>query len=317
MSQVIRRTTLSAFVIIVILIAGCSSPNDQSYFNPDTGKHPVAWLPAGHMTAANVDLAACSGCHGSDFAGGIAQIACGLCHMGGATSMHPAGWLRDACFNHGVYALNNGTNGCANVYCHGASLAGVSGSGPACTQCHTMPNTATCGSCHAILPATGGHSAHMTTGMNIVCGSCHAGGCDKHNNLTTDVGISPVFYAKSAGTVTFNASGSTCSKISCHGGQPTPNWTSGTININTACAECHAFGTSEYNSYSSGQHHLHVVDKGKLCTDCHDATKLAANHFSTLNTPAMEGPASATLLNSLNYNGASCYPACHEREDWR
>ncbi len=320
MSQVIIKATLSAFFITALLIAGSSNPNDQTSHNPNTGKHPAAWLPAGHMTAANAELTTCASCHGSDFAGGIAQIACGLCHMGGATSMHPVGWLRDACFNHGVYALNNGTTGCANVYCHGASLAGVSSSGPSCTRCHSMPKTAICGSCHAILPATGGHLAHMTTGMNIVCGSCHASGCNKHNNGTVDVAIYPAYYAKSAGTVTFNVS--TCSKISCHGGQTTPNWTGGTINVNTECTVCHAFGTAEYNSYSSGRHYLHLLDplngpQPKLtCTACHDTFKLATSHFTTLNTTAMEGPASATILNALQYSGGSCSPSCHGNESW-
>lgn len=314
MPHVSLKHGLAALIMTLVLV-GCSNPNDQSYFNSDTGKHVDNWLPAGHMTAANTDLATCADCHGADFAGGISNIACDLCHMGGTTSMHPAGWLRDACFNHGVYALNNGTTACANIYCHGTYLSGVTGSGPSCTKCHAMPHSATCGSCHAIPPATGRHSAHMTTGLNIVCGSCHAGDCVRHDNGIVDVAISTVFYAKSAGTVTFN--GTTCSKVSCHGGQLTPNWTAGAINVNTQCTACHAEGTADYNSYNSGQHRRHVVNEGLACTACHDTTLLAANHFTALNTYAMEGPASATLLNSLNYNGTSCDPACHGREDWR
>ena len=301
----------------VLLLAGCSDQNSQNYFNSDTGKHSAAWLPATHMTAANVNLNTCAACHGADFAGGISRIACGLCHMGGPTSMHPAEWLHDACFNHGTYALNSGTIACANVYCHGPNLEGVSGSGPSCISCHNpVPTSANCGSCHGIPPATGGHVVHTSTPLNyITCGSCHGVECDRHDNGTTDVGISSVFYAKSAGTVAFN--GSTCSKISCHGGLTTPNWTTGAINVNTQCTACHAEGVAEYNSYNSGQHHFHVVNEGRTCTECHDTTKLAVNHFSTLNTTVMEGPASGTLLDSLNYNGTSCDPSCHGREDWR
>lgn len=319
MSQIARSGVTTVIVTLTILLFGCGDPNDQSYFNADTGKHSTNWLPAAHMTAANANLTTCADCHGSDFTGGISQISCGLCHMGGATSMHPAGWLRDACFNHGGYVLNNGTAGCANVYCHGASLAGVSGSGQSCTKCHNpVPTSANCGGCHGIPPATGAHVVHTSTPLNyIVCGSCHASGCDKHNDGTQDVAISPVFYAKSAGTVAFN--GTTCSKISCHGGQTTPNWTGGAINVNTQCTVCHAYGTGEYNSFTSGQHNKHVNQEGIACTQCHDttATKLAVNHFTSLNTPAMEGPASATLLNSMNFNGTSCDPACHGQEDWR
>lgn len=302
-------------LIMTLVFVGCSNPNDQSYFNSDTGKHISNWLPATHMTAANTNLSTCADCHGADFAGGISNIACNLCHMGGATSIHPAGWLRDACFNHGAYALSNGTTACANIYCHGPNLSGVTGSGPSCTKCHAMPHSATCGSCHAVPPATGRHSAHMAAGLNIVCGSCHASDCERHNNGIVDVAISTAFSAKSVGTVAFN--GTTCSKVSCHGGQLTPSWTAGTINVNTQCTACHAEGTAEYNSYNSGQHRRHVVNEGLACTACHDTTLLPASHFTALNTPAMEGPASATLLNSLNYNGTSCDPTCHGREDWR
>jgi predicted CxxxxCH...CXXCH cytochrome family protein len=318
-------------LIVSLAMCGCSDPNNQSYFNSETGKHVSNWLPAVHMSAANTNLSSCADCHGADFAGGISNIACGLCHMGGATSMHPAGWLHDACYNHGTYVISAstasvlGTNACANIYCHGANLQGVTGSGPSCAKCHAMPSlplSSTCGSCHGIPPATGAHAVHTSTPLNyIVCGSCHDVDCSKHGILPALVAISPVFYAKSAGTVTYNAS--TCNKVSCHGGQTTPNWTSGTINVNTQCTVCHAYGTAEYNSYSSGQHYRHVLDpnndpRPKLsCTACHDTTKLAVNHFSSLNTPAMEGPASATLLNSLNYNGTTCDPACHGQENWR
>jgi len=324
MSHVSLKHGLAALIMSMVLF-GCSDPNNQAFFNSDTGKHVSNWLPATHMSAANTNLSTCTDCHGADFAGGISNIACGLCHMGGATSMHPAGWLHDACFNHGVYAQNNGTVACANVYCHGPNLSGVAGSGPSCTKCHSMPHAASCGSCHSARPATFGHSVHLSTPLNyIVCGGCHSAECETHNNGTVNVAVSPVFYAKSAGTVTYNAVTLTCTKVSCHGGQTTPNWrTPNAIDVNTQCTVCHAYGTAEYNSYSSGQHYRHVLDpnndpRPKLsCTACHDTAKLAVNHFSYLNTPAMEGPASATLLNSLNYNGTSCDPACHGREDWR
>jgi predicted CxxxxCH...CXXCH cytochrome family protein len=314
MPHVSLKHGLTALIVSLALF-GCSDPNNQSYFNPDTGKHTDNWLPAGHMTAANTDVTTCAECHGADFAGGIAQIACGLCHMGGATSIHPAGWLRDACFNHGVYALNNGTSACANVYCHGPDLSGVTGSGPSCTKCHAMPHTANCGSCHAIPPATGRHTAHMATGLSIVCGSCHAAECETHNNGVKNVTIASAFTAKSAGTVTFN--GTTCSKVSCHGGQLTPSWTAGTINVNTQCTACHAEGTAEYNSYNSGQHHRHIVNEGLACTACHDTTLLAAGHFTALNTPAMEGPAWKTIKTSIQYNGTRCANPCHDPENWR
>ena len=199
---------LRALPVLLLLagaLSGCSGANDRSTFDADRGAHAADWLPAGHMTAANADLTGCGDCHGADFGGGISRLGCDRCHMGGATSVHPAGWVRDACYNHGAYSIAAGTAACANGYCHGVDLGGVAGSGPACTACHAMPHTATCGSCHALPPATGSHAVHMDSAVmaTVVCGTCHSSGCDRHNDLTVDVAISPAYFARSAGTVTF------------------------------------------------------------------------------------------------------------------
>jgi predicted CxxxxCH...CXXCH cytochrome family protein len=300
---------------IMILAAGCSDPK-SSVFNPDTGKHRADWLPSAHMTAAITDLAPCADCHGQDFLGGISKTPCGSCHMGGPTSMHPSDWLRDACFNHGVYALNNGTSGCSNGYCHGANLAGVAESGPSCSSCHDpIPSADRCGSCHGIPPATGRHVVHASTPLNyLVCGSCHNAGCETHNNGANNIALPAVFTAKSAAAASY--SGTTCAKISCHGGQTTPTWTSGTINVDTQCTSCHAQGTAEYNSFNSGEHDRHVNREGINCTQCHDPALVATNHFTALHTPAMEGPAWKTLYTSIQYDGTTCHQPCHDAANW-
>jgi len=317
MSALTGSAVPSILLAMLLLLSGCSSPNDQSTFDSNTGKHIADWLPVGHMNAATANLDGCADCHGADFAGGISKSSCGDCHMGGATSVHPAGWVGDACYNHGIYAQSNGTAACANVYCHGPDLAGVAGSGPSCIACHTMPHAANCGSCHAIPPATGSHTIHMNSSVmrTVVCGSCHSSGCDRHDNGTNDVVISRTFYARSAGTVTFN--GNTCTKVSCHGGTTTPNWNGGVINVNTSCTSCHAYNSGEYNSFSSGQHDLHVNGEGYACTDCHDVTLLGVNHFMHLETPAMEGPAWRTIDPSIQYDGTTCANPCHDPEQWR
>jgi predicted CxxxxCH...CXXCH cytochrome family protein len=134
--------------------------------------------------------------------------------------------------------------------------------------------------------------------------------------------LGTTYNVKSGGSATYNVAGFSCSNISCHGGQTTPNWQSGTINVNTQCTACHAYGTTQYNSYNSGQHYLHLIDPNNgpqpklICTNCHDTTKLTTSHFTKLNTSVMEGPASATILNTVNYNGTSCNPSCHGNETW-
>ena len=293
--------------------------------------HPApAWVVPDHKTAALANITACQKCHGSNYAGGGAHVACTTCHMENQTKVHMLAWYPDVQLNHRAYTLANGTSTCSNAYCHGSNLTGIALSGPSCSTCHSWPFTSgTCGSCHGIPPAgtafpdiAGRHAVHAGLGSYIGCDSCHAGagsGTVKHQNGNVDVAINTVYNAES-GTASFNAASATCANVSCHGGQTTTSWLTGTLDVNTQCTSCHASGTAQYNSYNSGQHSQHV--SRFACTVCHDTTKLAANHFTNLGTQAMEGPAASTINSAVNYNGTSCDPSaggltgCHGSHDW-
>ena len=134
-------------------------------------------------------------------------------------------------------------------------------------------------------------------------------------------------YNAKTGAASFNASGLTCSNTSCHGGQTTPNWQTGSINVNSQCTSCHVRGTTQFNSYNSGEHKKHVVDEGFACGECHNTTTLAVNHFTKLGTSAMEGPASATIggttsvpTGAWNATNKTCTLTCHgevhNNEQW-
>jgi predicted CxxxxCH...CXXCH cytochrome family protein len=108
------------------------------------------------------------------------------------------------------------------------------------------------------------------------------------------------------GAFAYDPVANTCSNVSCHGGQTTPSWASGSINVNTDCTRCHALGTAQFNSFNSGRftdpnlgvinlHDFHINSVGVICIDCHNTTNLAFNHFTHLETQIMEGPASATI----------------------
>jgi len=115
-------------------------------------------------------------------------------------------------------------------------------------------------------------------------------------------------YRAETGGFSYDPEASSCSGVRCHGGQSTVSWINGTINVDTDCLQCHARGTSQYNSYNSGEHKKHVVDKNIFCTTCHAPQKLTVGHFSGLDTVEFEQPASQTLQGNLNYVSGS--PSC-------
>ena len=331
---------------IMVLAAGCGDPK-SSVFDPDRGKHKTAWMPGGHAAAASSGTstngnaipatAACVECHGTDLTGGISGVSCTACHIGGPTAIHPATWV-PIVLTHGPSVSNGTTTSaqCANQYCHGATLAGVDSSGPSCSHCHTWPFTpgsVVCGSCHDIPPAgtrypnmAGRHGVHtaITGTSGTSCSPCHSGsdgasGTVMHYDTIIDIAFLAAYNAKT-GAASYNATTLVCSNVSCHGGQQTPNWTSGGIDVNTQCTSCHTYGTSsqnpQYNSYYSGEHNKHVNQERIACSNCHDTTKLATVHFNDLNTAAMN-QAAATLGNQIqSYSGGSCNPRCHGNETW-
>lgn len=248
---------------------------------------------------------------------------------------------------------------CGN--CHAVTGTSPVSSAPLCSVCHTVASpltTGNCASCHADPPdgavgsypnVAGAHTTHITlngAGTPVTCSTCHTGldnGTLAHYNRANgrpgaggrvppgDVAFGATYDAKS-GASSFDNVQLRCSNVSCHGGQATPNWQTVTIDVNLQCTLCHEAGTAQYNSYYSGKleggvtlHVFHVVRRGVFCTACHNTASLAAAHFNNLSTPAMEGPASATIggggtsIPAGNYNPAgtkSCTPVCHGRETW-
>jgi hypothetical protein len=141
MSPIIRLMMLGALLLAgILLFTACGTPNSQASFDADTQKHTEGWLPAGHATAARESTNSCAQCHGSDLAGGVSNVSCTKCHIGGTTSVHPATWAGTAIQrNHGPYVVANSSSSCKNVSCHGSTLKGVTDSGPSCSSCHSYP----------------------------------------------------------------------------------------------------------------------------------------------------------------------------------
>jgi len=210
--------------------------------------------------------------------------------------------------------------------CHGEDLQGGMSS-VSCDTCHVNGMTALsgCTSCHGKPPVgitapnrRGAHTTHNSApSIRNQCDICHSGagsGTPMHANGAADVAMTSS-YSSNSGAAGRNTDG-TCTNVSCHGGQTTPVWSTGTIDVSTQCQSCHAYNLAEYNSFISGEHDKHVNELQFPCTHCHDTTKLAVSHFTSLSTHTLEGPPSATLNSSLSYTGGSCTPLCHVNRPW-
>lgn len=284
MVKIVLRLCL---VLVFAVVGGCASENDNAPRTDQPHLLGAAWLlPSEHAAAAIANSPACFDCH--DISDGRIQ--------------------------------------------------------PDCRQCHTAgpPNFAlgTCDSCHAKPPdgaarpnRAGAHAVHNALeNVTGVCATCHSGagsGTLKHYDTSSpaDVAILAEYDAKT-GKATFtpeatNRGTGTCSNVSCHGGQETPDWLTGTINVERDCTSCHqlgtAFQTPQYNSPYSGHHQFHVVTEGITCTLCHDTTKLEIAHFIGLNTPDFDGDPAATIQDFINFNSqnSTCTTnnaACHQGE---
>jgi predicted CxxxxCH...CXXCH cytochrome family protein len=231
--------------------------------------------------------------------------------------------------------------------------------GPVCRTCHVAASPLTsfnCTSCHGDPPsgatypnAAGKHAVHDGLPGVGVCNPCHNGldaGTLEHYNRANarpgkdalrvppgDVAFLETYNAQS-GPATFNPADRTCSNVICHGGQATPDWQTpeaDAIDVVNACTSCHVAGTTQYNSYFSGRHGLHInsdrfgvglsaTGKCKLCHD--EATVNVTGHFQNLATPAFEQRPRDTILPAVQYNKGSCNPqeggltGCHDSQKW-
>lgn len=229
MSQIRKGVQLTALLFLIVLsVVGCGSSNPASSFDPDSGRHPGGWLPAGHKGEALSSLDSCASCHGADYAGGIAKVSCTSCHLGDQKTVHPLQWGPFANLLHANYVRANGDASCANGSCHGVELKGAAG--PSCTLCHLggagakhpvfwgafayashsgyvkANGTAGCAnaSCH-------GPSLAGVAGSGPSCAACHIGGANsKHPTAwTADMRLHKAYVAANGD--------SSCRNAACHG----------------------------------------------------------------------------------------------------
>lgn len=269
-----------------------------------------------HVALAYVTLGttSCANCHDP---GGAANSTVSIIHKNNCSHCHTT-----------VPALQPGIPaGGGDCYtCHGSDVQTVH---PSCTTCHAEPPNGTTS------PNTeGAHTDHAALGFGSAstsCVACHDGAT--HLNGTADVSILANFNAQSGAA---SSNGSTCSNTRCHGGQTSPAWSTGSINVDTDCTSCHDQRNggsipNQYNDYLSGKHDKHVRGEGFACTECHNPSRLATGHFSNLETTSFEWDPQNTIGGdgtslpdsgwSINYMGRvtcsiSCHGENHNNDNW-
>ena len=302
---------------------------------------------------------ACAICHKTDAAGTGPDPAAPSCFSDsfGGASCHPGG---PGAASHSVPFLATGhtlvtsSNFAADCGpCHNETGTAAK-SGPTCTACHQAgsPLTAhSCTSCHSDPPSgaaypnvAGKHAVHGDLPGVAACDSCHDGlgngtlphydranarpGADALRVPPGDVAFLAAYNGKS-GSASFNASTRSCANVSCHGGQATPDWqtaSANAIDVVNACTSCHVPGTTQYNSYFSGRHEVHLEFFGRsstTCKRCHDEATVNENgHFQNLATREFEQTPASTILSTVRYNGNTCNPVlgsftgCHSKRNW-
>ena len=337
----ITRVLWPVMVIVAAALAagGCSTSTTTSGLSlvDEQGNHAPGWISA-HPTLALPDGSLCGSCHGSvtnaSQSGGISGVSCFLasrgaqgCHAGGPTflGIHARSFPVPEHFQ----ATDN-TFAAVCGKCHGIDPPSSLATAPACRTCHVAGSPITflvCSSCHTKPPGgisypniAGAHPTHdNVTGVTGVCDRCHNGlgsgtaghygranartGKDALRVPPGEVVFQSFFNAKS-GTASFDNVALTCTNVSCHGGQQTPAWQTGSINVDADCLLCHAEGPAQFNGFFSGRHNLHVALFPFLgvvpsCVACHNTTKLAdpavGAHFDNLVTTGIDTRASVTI----------------------
>ncbi len=279
--------------------------------------HPIPFLTAdrttplnnGHIQAtAAIFTTECASCHIVTGTPTNSAPACSACHTAAATNNPVAAGGANgqgtclSCHNNGPSGLPAGPTGTAYPNISGAHTKHMALAGVACTSCHNNLGTGTTGHYNA---ANGRVTAPTAPGLLAFTASYNA----KSGALSASAAVAP-----------------TCSNVSCHGAKVTPAWT-GTLPLvststtsNSYCQSCHASGTTQFNSYFSGEHSKHL-SAGAMCTDCHNVTTGATGtaHWSHLETSTFEGTPLATIQFSSRANfgvtptyvSGRCNLTCH------
>ena len=291
------------------------------------GIHPSGWsAPAVHGPVAKgapgptSGFLYCEACHGTNFNGGTAGVACQSCH--GIAAPHPSAWLPGDTFVHTTTNPGNapvcaqchrkidGTPGCFNnTLCHGA--VGVHPPGWSAPTVHGPVAKGVPGPTSGFLYCEDCHGTNFSGGSaGVACKSCHGIAAphpsawlpgDTFTHTTTDPGNARVCaqcHRQNTGTAgCFN-------NTLCHGavGSPHPaNWSTPTVHGPVAKA---APGATSGFQYCSVCHGPFKPGGTFNCQTCHG---VVAPH------PSAWMPDDTYKHNTTNQGNAPVCANCHRK----
>ncbi|MBI2503014.1 MAG: CxxxxCH/CxxCH domain-containing protein [Candidatus Latescibacteria bacterium] len=275
--------------------------------------HPAGWadlqtgqfLHAQQLRQNGGSTASCQGCHGQNYAGGVAaKTSCLTCHADPAKGViHPEGWLNPAAKEtfHGeaIRTRNWDMSGCQS--CHGADYAGGivqnscltchAGTPESCTTCHgssegIAPPEDTQGNRETSFYGVGAHQAHLGQGSlsaALNCIDCHhfPQGFADPAHIDGDGRAELSFGARASanGSVpAYDPQANTCAGTYCHSGgkmgsQAVPVWTE-VGSGQAACGTCHGLPPAQETGHppvvaplTCATCHSRVVDADNIIID--------------------------------------------------
>ena len=155
--------------------------------------------------------------------------------------------------------------------------------------------------------------ASLTASAYPKCEACHVGSVPGDTSNThysnankrlpspitsgpASVSVDGTFNSQASTAGTAGTSALTCSNISCHGGQVSPAWQTGTLTVNatTYCIACHKITSTATEFNDAIGRHNNPNNHNQTCDYCHDMSTAnikagAVNHFKYLDTTVVSG----------------------------
>lgn len=309
--MVVRRLHIIVPVTLAVLIHwGCTELGEGIKVHPDRWADPGGGIHGDKVALAGLE--SCTQCHGQEFDGGTAGVACSntTCHTDAYAIPHPplAEFTDPTNANyHGSIFWENNWDFSYCRACHGQNLdGGVVDFDCSNAACHTVTGGVfACNNCHywkgdegsfvdvrnrtdSTLATVGMHNSHIFArhGLTVPldCGTCHVPpdsifAAGHLNESASDVAFDSLSTADYSLNTVWDPNMATCSQVYCHGiftfGSVTGNDTTliWTVPVSgDLCGTCHGLPPTGH------------IASGDACGVCHSGVVSSQDNRTIIDT---------------------------------